>query len=97
MGQFRMYSSVVPDPEVLRVQAGLLVVDVAMAASAGKEPVLMVIDVGNAATPATPLSGRGGRKGRRGIEQDRDETRSPEQRYGQSEARALHNAKAGTA
>ena len=37
------------------VQAGELVVEVPMTASAGNEPVLTVIDAGYAVVPVTPL------------------------------------------
>ena len=41
-----MYSSVRPEPDVDWVQAGLLDVDVASVASAGRVPLLSVIEVG---------------------------------------------------
>ena len=56
--QLRMYCSVVPDPEVLWVQAGLLEVIVAKVwlASAGRPPEAMAIELGYWAWPETWVS-----------------------------------------
>ena len=56
--QVRMYSSVVPDPEVDWVQAGELDVDVANVGleSAGSEPEAMAIELGYWACPDTWVS-----------------------------------------
>ena len=54
----RMYSSVVPDPEVAWVQAGVLEVEVAKVwlASAGTVPEVMAIELGYSAWPETWVS-----------------------------------------
>ena len=46
MLQLRMYSSLVPEPEVAVVQAGLLDVEVASVASDGRVPQARVMEAG---------------------------------------------------